>query len=176
MAELVTPDVRYRESFLAAMEEFAAEGRAGDGSMVGNDLATYSSTWHSADGFAAYVEALVAERHTPRFAHYVCSTSLWWVDAAAWLGRIAIRHELSTPFLRELGGHIGYDVRRSARRRGHATAMLAAALPVAHDLGIDPALVTCDTDNEASRRTIVSNGGELEDQRGGKLRFWVPTS
>ena len=29
------------------------------------------------------------------------------------------------------GGHIGYDVRPSARRRGHATAMLAAALPLA---------------------------------------------
>ena len=37
------------------------------------------------------------------------------------------------------------------------------------------ALLTCDVDNEASRRVILSAGGVLEDQRDGKLRFWVPT-
>jgi predicted acetyltransferase len=54
--------------------------------------------------------------------------------------------------------------------------MLAAVLPEADALGIDPALITCDIDNLASRRVIEANGGELEDQRGGKLRFWIPTS
>ena len=54
--------------------------------------------------------------------------------------------------------------------------MLAAALPVAYELGIDPVLVTCDTDNAASRKVIESNGGMLEDERNGKLRFWVPTT
>jgi len=53
--------------------------------------------------------------------------------------------------------------------------MLHAALPVARGLGIDIALLTCDVDNEASRRVILSAGGVLEDQRDGKLRFWVPT-
>ena len=53
--------------------------------------------------------------------------------------------------------------------------MLAATLPLCHDLGIDPALVTCDTDNLASRRVIERCGGVLEDERQGKLRFWVPT-
>ena len=101
-------------------------------------------------------------------------TTLWWVDGSAYLGRIAIRHRL-TPALREVGGHIGYDVRRSARRQGHATAMLAAALPVAAALGIDPALVTCDDTNVASRKVIEANGGVLEDERAGVLRFWVPT-
>jgi predicted acetyltransferase len=75
-----------------------------------------------------------------------------------------------------MGGHIGYDIRPSARRRGHATAMLAAALPVARSLGIGPALLTCDEDNTASRRVIEANGGVVEDKRGGKLRYWIPTS
>ena len=66
--------------------------------------------------------------------------------------------------------------RRCARRRGHASAMLAAALPVAHELGIDPALVTCDEDNIASRKVIEANGGVLDDKYGVKLRFWVATS
>ena len=54
--------------------------------------------------------------------------------------------------------------------------MLAAARPVAARLGIDPALVTCDLDNAASRKVIEANGGVLEDKRAGKLRFWMPTT
>ena len=53
--------------------------------------------------------------------------------------------------------------------------MLAAALPRAHAMGIDPVLVTCDVDNVASRRVIEANGGVLENELQGKLRFWVPT-
>jgi predicted acetyltransferase len=53
--------------------------------------------------------------------------------------------------------------------------MLAAALPIAHQLGIDPALVTCDVTNIGSRKVIEANGGVLEDERGGKRRYWVPT-
>jgi predicted acetyltransferase len=175
MPTLVRPDVRYHASFLAAMAEFAEEGRAGDQSMVGGDLATYGGVWHTRQGFARYVEDVLAAEHTPKREGFVTDTSLWWVDGEEYVGRISIRHRL-TEFLREIGGHIGYDVRRSRRREGHATAMLAAALPLAHALGIDPALITCDTDNVASRRVIEANGGALEDERNGKLRFWVPTA
>lgn len=90
-------------------------------------------------------------------------------------GRLSIRHRLNDR-LRVIGGHIGYDVRPSARRRGHATAMLRVALPLARELGIESALVTCDTDNVASRKVIEAAGGVLADQRSGKLRFWVPTA
>jgi predicted acetyltransferase len=44
---------------------------------------------------------------------------------------------------------------------------------VAAGMGIDPVLVTCDVDNEASRRTIQANGGVQEDVRGDKRRFWI---
>jgi predicted acetyltransferase len=54
--------------------------------------------------------------------------------------------------------------------------MLRAVLPHALALGIDPALLTCDTDNVGSRKVIEANGGVFEDERSGKLRFWVPTS
>ena len=96
-------------------------------------------------------------------------------DPDTYLGRINLRHHLNEG-LSEIGGHIGYDVRPTARRRGHATAMLAAALPRAAELGIDQALVTCDAENTASRKVIEANGGVLEDERGGTLRYRVPTA
>jgi predicted acetyltransferase len=104
----------------------------------------------------------------------VPDTVLWFRDGATFIGRTSIRHEL-TEMLREVGGHIGYDVRPSLRRRGHATEMLRQALPVARQLGIDPVLVTCDVDNVGSRRVIEANGGRLEDERHGKLRYWLHT-
>lgn len=54
--------------------------------------------------------------------------------------------------------------------------MLGAALPLAADLGIDPGLITCDTTNVASRLVIERNGGIVEDECDGALRFWVPTN
>ncbi len=91
------------------------------------------------------------------------------------LGRVHVRHRL-TPFLRGMGGHLGYHVVPPARRRGHATAMLATALPVAAALGLECLLLTCDVDNTASRRVIEANGGLQQGRRGDTLRFWLPTS
>jgi len=173
-AQLVRPHARFRASFLAAMAEFVDEGRRGDGTAIGIDLAEHEHAWTTDAGFAAYVELLLSEERVPRKAEWVCCSNYFWVDGDNFIGRIAIRHTL-TEWLHEFGGHVGYDVRPSARRRGHATAMLRAALREAHVLGIDRVLITCDPGNIASRRTIERNGGVLEDQRGDSLRFWVQT-
>lgn len=166
-----------RSSFLVAMAEFRAEGRGSsdDISTVGHELRT--NAWGDDDAsFAAYIARLRADvlDEAPRPAGYVPCTTLWWAEGDQCLGRVAIRHRLND-WLRDVGGHIGYDVRPSCRRQGHGTAILAAALPVAADLGIDPALITCDVTNVASRKLIETAGGELEDDRRGKLRFWVST-
>ena len=173
---LVPPTTSVHASFLSAMAEFRAEGRGGpeDDSMIGHEMRSFGATWATPARFADYVEQLRAQADSPRPAGHVPCTTLWYVEGPVYIGRLAIRHRL-TPALLETGGHIGYDVRPSARRRGHATAMLRTALPVARGLGIDPALVTCDTGNVASRKVIEANGGVLEDERQGKLRFWVPT-
>jgi len=175
MSELTTPDLRFRDSFLAAMDEFAAEGRADDDSMVGRDLAEFGPKWRTHAGFTAYVEQVLGESERPRKPGFVRQTTWWWIEGTDYLGRISLRHEL-TEHLREVGGHIGYDVRSSRRREGHATRMLAAVLPEVSALGVDPALVTCDVDNLASRKVIERNGGVLEDQRGVKLRYWIRTA
>ena len=73
------------------------------------------------------------------------------------------------------GLEIGYWVRASEVRRGIATEALRLVLPECRALGIDPALLTCDTDNAGSARVIEANGGVLEDVRSGKRRYWVAT-
>jgi predicted acetyltransferase len=172
---LTAPATAVHASFVAAMEEFRAEGRGPhDNSMIGSDIGRFGARWADPEAFAEYAAWLRGQalEEAPRPPGHVPSTTLWWVSGTEFLGRIAIRHRL-TPGLLEYGGHIGYDVRPSGRRRGHATSMLTAALPVAAGLGIDRVLVTCDADNEGSRKVIEASGGELEDQRGVKLRYWI---
>ena len=67
--------------------------------------------------------------------------------------------------LLKFGGHIGYGVRPTERRKGYGTKMLAFALEKCHGFGIKKALVTCDKSNNASRKTILKNGGILENEQ-----------
>ena len=67
----------------------------------------------------------------------VPATFLWWVDGDTYLGRLSIRHSL-TPWLLDYGGHIGYVVRPSGARQGHATAMLARRCPSRRAWGSTP--------------------------------------
>lgn len=185
MAELVAPHERYQASFLDAADEVL---RSSDddhyaGLSVFPSVGDYPgeeyepAALRTGSTFAEFARRLRATSdHAAWFPEgIVPSTILWWVDGETYLGRLAIRHWLNA-WLRDFGGHIGYVVRPSARGLGHATRMLGASLPVTAALGIDPALVTCDETNAASRRVIEANGGVFESQRGIKLRYWVPTS
>lgn len=175
MPELTTPHVRFRDSFLEAVRENVAEGEF-FGDTLARELRTYDDNWREPEGFARYVAAVreeeLAEGRRPE--GFVPASWYWYVDGDVYLGRIQVRHRL-TPYLLEYGGHIGYGVRPTARRRGHATAMLREVLPYARALGLDRVLVTCDTTNIGSRKVIEAGGGEFEDERGGKLRYWIRT-
>ncbi|RIX31065.1 GNAT family N-acetyltransferase [Amnibacterium setariae] len=172
VTELVRPDVRFHASFVRAVAEF------GDAHLDGaSDLLPPRSEPIDAATFSALVDRLRADalEATPRAADRVPATALWIVEGDELLGFLQIRHRL-TPFLLEQGGHIGYSVRPSARRRGHASAALRAALPIAHGLGIDPVLVCCLEDNAGSRAVIEGAGGRYEDSRQGHRRYWIPTA
>jgi predicted acetyltransferase len=185
MPELVPPGPRWQKSFLESVEEIRAANE--DEHTTGLSILPPIGSF---PGESVTLEQLRAPDEFTRFTvrlreladpeiqlpdDIVPTTQLWWVSGTTYLGRLSIRHTL-TGWLRQYGGHIGYGVRPSARCQGHASAMLAASLPAAKRLGIDPALLTCDDTNLASRKVIEACGGRLEDQQGRKLRFWVSTA
>ena len=84
------------------------------------------------------------------------------VDDSRILGMVNIRRNLDDPFFAEYAGHIGYSIRPVERGRGYGTAQLMLTLDKCRDLSLEKVLLTCDTDNEASRRTILSCSGVFE--------------
>jgi len=77
------------------------------------------------------------------------------------VGVIQIRHYFNA-FLEKYGGHIGYSVCPSERRKGYATRMLREALPACQALGINHVLISCVAGNVGSRKAILNNGGVYE--------------
>lgn len=97
------------------------------------------------------------------------------------IGMIQVRHELND-FLEKYAGHIGYSIRPSERRRGYAKRMLNDALSYCREIGLDKVMVSCVKSNQASRKTILANGGEYEstvfepDKWGHLERYWISLS
>ena len=95
------------------------------------------------------------------------------------IGRCSVRHELND-FLRENSGHLGYGVAPPFRRQGFAGQLFRAGRELLKSLGTTEALMSCATDNFASRKLIENAGGILRDEildpanQRPTLRFRVP--
>ena len=109
----------------------------------------------------------------------------WVPDSTYWLlnnekriiGAVNIRHQL-TELLFNSGGHIGYGIRPSDRRKGYATKLLSLSLEKAKELGIKKVLVVCDKTNVGSLKVITNNNGIpdsdfVEDDGNIVKRFWI---
>lgn len=169
---VLTPMAPGRDAEFAAMlAEFRA---AHEENVYSGDM---SIAW---SGYAAYLDFMTRMKAGgfPR-TEIVPMDSYFIEGDGKILGELYLRHRLSAR-LERLGGHIGYKVRPSCRNRGVATAALRVALRKLAGMGIESALVTCNTLNAASARVIEKCGGMriedaiLEDRV--ERRYWVPTT
>lgn len=187
MVILARPDERFHRSFLAAVDEFRAAGEAAHDGVVHwpaeGDFPGIAFTREGLEDpaeFARLVANRLGDAHeaSPRPPGWATAT-YWWLEDRdqrdEFVGSISLRHHIDHPMLSTVGGHVGYSVRPTARRRGFAADALRQVVPQAAALGIPRLLVTCDLDNLASARTIEANGGEFEGELRGKRRYWIAT-
>ncbi len=172
MLFLTEPAPQYKKSFLEGIHEFQREGLLleYDIQRIDRDFATFLNN------------VQFRKDRTKLPPHLVPSTDYWLIlgdeESGTFIGRLSLRHELNA-FLLKIGGHIGYQIRPSLRRRGYGTEQLRLGLQKAREHGLIRVLVTCDENNIGSKKIIEYNGGQLEnaiDIEGSpvkKLRYWI---
>lgn len=135
--------------------------------------AIFKNDYHDFDYYLAHLEHKTAtENRVPDSVFFLLDE-----ERDRLLGAVNIRHYLNEGLLRN-GGHIGDGVRPSERRKGYATAMIRLALDECRKLGLDRVLIVCDKDNIGSAKSIVNNGGVLENEIVGEdgaveQRYWI---
>ena len=165
---LVRPTVDLCADFRALAEEFLA---------AGDDR--YCTAARDVPAFVEMCGDHSVGRNLP--ADCVPQSTFWLVrDAKKIVGCSRLRHRL-TQFLAERGGHIGYDVRPSERRRGYGTRLLQLTLAEARRIGLTRLLITADEGNVPSWRIIEKNGGLCEPglvltESGALRRYWIDTT
>jgi predicted acetyltransferase len=165
---LIHPTLDLCADFRALAEAFLAEG---------DDR--YRDAAYDVRAFVEMCGDHSVGRNLP--ADWVPQTTFWLVrDTQTIVGCSRLRHRL-TQFLAEYGGHIGFDVRPSERRRGYGTRLLQLTLAEARRSGLTRLLITTDEANVPSRRVMEKNGGQCEPgllltESSALLRYWIDTT
>ena len=166
---LEKPSAKWKESYLSLIEEFQNNQEK---------LVPFVLQFPT-DDFDAFLQIFSdAEKGIGVKEGFVPHVTYWLIVDDSVLGVSNLRLRLNESLL-ICGGHIGYGVRPSARKKGYATLMLKETLKKARELGIKRCLLTCDKVNAASAKTILNNGGELDSEEileeSGELiqRYWI---
>ena len=135
--------------------------------------AIFKNDYHNFDHYLANLDNQhPTETHVPSSTFFLCDE-----QKGRLLGAVNIRHYLND-YLLQYAGHIGDGIRPTERNKGYGTEMVRLALDQCKKLGISKVLMVCDKDNVASAKTIIKNGGVLQNEfvdEKGKLqqRYWI---
>ena len=166
---LVKPDLSYADEIIKYKEESLAESLIINGS-AGLDRFSSIEVWLE-ELKKRSCEDTVPKGLVPSSTYLAVREKDNYI-----VGMIDIRYYLNE-YLTQVGGHIGYGVRKTERNKGYAKQMLKLALEKCKDLKIKKVLITCDEDNIASEKVILSANAKLEDIRNvdgeNKKRFWI---
>ena len=170
--KLIVPTNKYKEQVMQYRKIFLENGDSLDGCAGLKECNTYEE-WID---FENRLSRKHGEGYVPSDVYLAIRKS----DNKL-VGIIDIRKGL-TDFLYNYGGNIGSSVIPNERRKGYATEMLKQLLPKCKDMNINRVLLTCDKENIASSKTIIANGGVLENEiidevnlsKSGKIqRYWI---
>ena len=166
---LIKPDLSYADKIIKYKEEALFEKAIINSSI---SLENFSSV----EGWLKELKMKSSEDTVPK-GLVPSSTYLWIREKDNYIvGMINIRHYLNE-YLTQVGGNIGYSVRKTERNKGYAKQMFKLALEKCKGLKIKKVLITCDEDNIASEKVILSANAKFEDIRciDGKniKRFWI---
>lgn len=155
--ELIFPTKEYKEKVMEYLKEHVECGEEKLNGVGGLDRVKDFDIW-----LEKITKDLKQDQEDPNRVPSTQYIAVRKIDNEI-VGFIQIRHKLND-YLFQKGGHIGYGVRPSQRKKGYAKQMLKLALEESKKLGIEKVLMTCYKSNIGSKKTILSNGGVLENE------------
>lgn len=170
--KLVKLDIKYRKQLEEMLDEWLSFNKENP-NFDKSPYAIFKNDYHDFENYLSKLEI-----SKPRDGLVPDSTFFLYDEKRnVFIGAANIRHYLNESLLKT-GGHVGDGIRPSERRKGYGTLLVKLALEECKKIGIDKVLMTCNKDNIGSAKTIVNNGGVLEneviDENGVLLqRYWI---
>ncbi|MEH7277403.1 GNAT family N-acetyltransferase [Bacillus toyonensis] len=166
---LITPTTDLQEEYLDFYNEWQDSGETMIPWVISKDPSN----------FPAMIQELLDAHNGVNLPESWVPDSTYWLvtDENKIVGVVNIRHSL-TEHLFNTGGHVGYGIRPSERRKGYATKLLELSLEKTKELNIEKVLVVCDEVNTGSEKTILHNSGLRDDdfiEEDGNIvrRYWI---
>lgn len=160
--ELVTPDIRYKDTFIVALKDgfcFGSQPPLGAEEIanIENDFEHYLTT-----KVLKPYDPTPKLRDDGRYYPNAPQIPYWLIDNNQFIGAFNLRTALND-FLMYIGGNVGYGITPKYRRMGYATNGLKLLILKARELGMVKLLIAAKEDNIGSWKAIEHNGGVLEN-------------
>ena len=172
---LVKGSYKYRDQMIEMLKEWIAYNNAHlEAHLEANPspAVIFKNDYHDFDHYLSHLDYIEPHDGLVPASTFFCLDD----ERNIMVGAVNIRHKLNE-YLLQYGGHIGDGIRPGERGKGYATRMISLALEECKKLGIRKVLMVCDKENIGSAKSILKNGGVLENEvmQGEHVmqRYWI---
>lgn len=156
-------NLKHKEAILEMCKEYNLNNEDYNGAFFIKDIADYEDKIKELDNASNGI------LENPSFVPYTCYV---FIESDKIVGVGSIRHHLNE-YLEKFGGHIGYSIRPTERKKGYGSKALELLINQAKKMNIEKILITCNINNIGSKKVIENNNDKFINQIDETLRFEI---
>lgn len=155
--------LKHKEAILEMCKEYNLNNEDYNGAFFIKNIIDYEEKIKELDNASNGI------LENPSFVPYTCYV---FIIEDKIVGVGSIRHYLND-YLEKFGGHIGYSIRPTERKKGYGSKSLELLIKQAKEMNIEKILITCNINNIGSKKVIENNNGKFINQIDETLRFEI---
>lgn len=156
-------NLKHKEAILEMCKEYNLNNEDYNGAFFIKNIIDYEEKIKELDNASNGI------LENPSFVPYTCYV---FIIEDKIVGVGSVRHYLNE-YLEKFGGHIGYSIRPSERKKGYGSKALELLINQAKEMNIEKILITCNINNIGSKKVIENNNGKFINQIDETLRFEI---
>jgi predicted acetyltransferase len=155
--------LKHKEAILEMCKEYNINNEDYNGAFFIKNIIDYEEKIKELDNASNGI------LENPSFVPYTCYV---FIIENKIVGVGSVRHYLNE-YLEKFGGHIGYSIRPTERKKGYGSKALELLINQAKEMNIEKILITCNINNIGSKKVIENNNGKFINQIDETLRFEI---